>query len=89
MPERPSMPKSWVSASLTDVCEILDHKRVPVNNRERNRRIAGRLDADLYPYFGATGQAGVIDDFIFEGEPIFSWVKMVRHFSNRSKIRRI
>ena len=64
------MPKSWVSASLTDVCEILDHKRVPVNNRERNRRIAGRLDADLYPYFGATGQAGVIDDFIFDGEYI-------------------
>ena len=70
MPERPSMPESWVSASLTDICEILDHKRVPVNNRERNRRIAGRLDADLYPYFGATGQVGVIDDFIFEGEHI-------------------
>ena len=70
MPERPSMPKSWVSASLTDICEILDHKRVPVNNRERNRRIAGRLDADLYPYFGATGQVGVIDDFIFDGEHI-------------------
>ena len=70
MPERPSMPESWVSASLTDICEILDHKRVPVNNRERNRRIAGKLDADLYPYFGATGQVGVIDDFIFEGEHI-------------------
>jgi type I restriction enzyme S subunit len=70
MPERPSMPESWVSASLTDICEILDHKRVPVNNRERNRRIAGRLDAHLYPYFGATGQVGVIDDFIFEGQHI-------------------
>ena len=25
---------------------------------------------DLYPYYGATGQVGLIDDFIFEGEHI-------------------
>ena len=68
--ERPTMPESWVSASLTEVCDILDHRRIPVNNRERNRRIAGRVAADLYPYYGATGQVSVIDDFIFEGEHI-------------------
>ena len=68
--KRSTMPESWVSASLTEVCDTLDHRRIPVNNRERNRRIAGKLAADLYPYYGATGQVGVIDDFIFEGEHI-------------------
>ena len=63
-------PKSWAHTSLKEVCYILDYRRVPVNNGERTRRIAGRLSDDLYPYYGATGQVGVIDDFIFEGEHI-------------------
>ena len=69
-PERPTVPESWVSSPLTAVCDILDHQRIPINNGERNRRIAGKLSVDLYPYYGATGQVGVIDDFIFEGEHI-------------------
>ena len=52
------------------MCEIFDSRRIPLNNSERSRRIAGRSDDDLYPYYGATGQVGVIDDFIFEGEHI-------------------
>ena len=63
-------PKSWAHTSLKEVCYILDYRRVPVNTGERTRRIAGRLSDDLYPYYGATGQVGVIDDFIFEGEHI-------------------
>ena len=62
--------KSWAHTSLEAVCQILDSKRIPLNNSERTRRIAGRSDDDLYPYYGATGQVGVIDDFIFEGEHI-------------------
>ena len=61
-------PRSWAHTSLKEVCYILDYRRVPVNTVERTRRIAGRLPDDLYPYYGATGQVGVIDDFIFEGE---------------------
>ncbi len=63
-------PKSWAHTSLNEVCHILDHRRIPVNNGERTRRIAGKFSDDLYPHYGATGQVGVIDAFIFEGEHI-------------------
>ena len=65
-----SIPNGWAQTSLEAVCQILDSRRIPVNNSERSKRIAGRSDDDLYPYYGATGQVGVIDDFIFEGEHI-------------------
>ena len=68
--EEPQLPRGWANASLEEVCQILDSRRIPVNNSERSRRIAGRSDGELYPYYGATGQVGVIDDFIFEGEHI-------------------
>ena len=41
-----------------------------MNKAERAQRIAGKLIGDLYPYYGATGQVGLIDDFIFDGEHI-------------------
>ena len=63
-------PNGWAHTSLEAVCQILDSKRIPVNNSERSRRITGKAADDLYPYYGATGQVGVIDDFIFEGEHI-------------------
>ena len=52
------------------MCQILDSKRIPLNNSERSRRIAGKSADDLYPYYGATGQVDVIDDFIFDGEHV-------------------
>lgn len=45
---------------LGDVCEILDHKRVPITSSER---IAGE-----YPYYGANGIQGYIADYIFDDE---------------------
>ncbi|MGL4861063.1 MAG: restriction endonuclease subunit S [Enterobacteriaceae bacterium] len=63
-------PSNWTVARLENVCEILDSKRIPVNNSERNERIAGENESELYPYYGATGQVGLIDDFIFEGEHV-------------------
>ncbi len=68
--EAARIPNGWVHTSLEAVCQILDSRRVPVNNSERSRRIAGKSANTLYPYYGATGQVGVIDDFIFEGEHI-------------------
>lgn len=36
--------------------------------QERAKRIKGKSRSELYPYYGATGEVGLIDDFIFEGE---------------------
>ena len=64
------IPNGWANTSIEAVCEILDSRRIPINSSERSRRIAGKSARDLYPYYGATGQVGVIDDFIFEGDHI-------------------
>ena len=64
------IPNGWAHASLEAVCQILDSRRIPLNNSERSQRIAGKSADDLYPYYGATGQVGVIDDFIFDGEHV-------------------
>ena len=42
--------------------EILDSRRVPVNSEERKKRV-GKI-----PYYGATGQVGWIDDYLFDEE---------------------
>ncbi len=68
--EATRIPNGWSRTSLESVCQILDFRRIPLNNSERSQRIIGRSADDLYPYYGATGQVGVIDDFIFEGEHI-------------------
>lgn len=62
------LPSNWLIRSLETVCEILDSKRIPINNTERNARITGKKSSQLYPYYGATGEVGKIDDFIFDGE---------------------
>ena len=68
--EAARIPNGWANTSLEAVCQILDSRRIPLNSSERSRRIAGKAADDLYPYYGATGQVGVIDDFIFDGEHI-------------------
>lgn len=65
-----NIPENWTQPVLEKVCEILDSKRIPVNNNERSKRIEGKSDNELYPYYGATGQVGLIDDYIFEDESI-------------------
>lgn len=50
---------------LKEVCEILDHKRVPLSKKEREERTRNKSIDELYPYYGATQQAGYIDDYIF------------------------
>ena len=65
-----NIPESWTHTSLEHVCQILDSMRIPVNNSERSKRIKGKSDNELYPYYGATGQVGVIDGYIFDGEHV-------------------
>ena len=62
------LPRGWVEAPLVDVTDILDAIRKPVSNKERMTRIADKAVTDLYPYYGATGQAGTIDDYLFDEE---------------------
>ena len=58
----------WTETNLESVVDILDSLRIPVNNDEREQRLAKANR--LYPYYGATGQVGNINDFIFDGESI-------------------
>lgn len=62
------LPKSWVLTELENIIEVKDNLRKPVNSSERQTRIAGKSKNQLYPYYGATGQVGFIDDFITDGE---------------------
>ncbi len=62
------LPSGWAKCSLEDCVEILDSLRVPINNSERQQRIEGKTSGQLYPYYGATGQVGLIDSFLFDEE---------------------
>jgi type I restriction enzyme S subunit len=57
-------PEGWVNANLEDVVDILDSRRVPVNAKDRQKR------RGTIPYYGATGQVGWIDDYLFNEELI-------------------
>ncbi len=59
---RNKIPAGWEIAALEDVVDILDRQRVPVNAKERAER-----KGDI-PYYGATGQVGWIDDYLFDEE---------------------
>jgi type I restriction enzyme, S subunit len=56
------LPQGWDKITLESFVEICDELRSPVNVDER----AGRIGP--YPYFGATGQVGWIDDYLMDGE---------------------
>ena len=52
------IPKNWRWITLNDFAECLDNLRVPVNAKERSKRIGN------IPYYGATGQTGWIDNYL-------------------------
>ena len=56
------LPAGWIGLTLEDAAQIHDNLREPVNSSERAKR------PGLYPYYGATGQVGWIDDFRQDGE---------------------
>jgi type I restriction enzyme S subunit len=64
------MREDWIECTLDEVCEVLDNLRKPINSNERNERIKGKDISELYPYYGATGQVGYIDDYLTDGEYI-------------------
>lgn len=58
------VPKGWSLSTISDTCDVLDSKRIPLNSQDR------ALRQGIYPYYGANGVQGYIDDFIFEGEHV-------------------
>ena len=56
------LPTNWEWTNLENVADILDNQRVPINSKEREGR-QGNV-----PYYGATGQVGWIDDYLFDEE---------------------
>lgn len=62
--------QDWIECELGEVCEILDNLRKPINSTERNERIKGKAIAELFPYYGATGKVGYIDDYLTNGDYI-------------------
>ncbi len=62
------LPQNWEWRNLGGVdrlkaaCVFLDSIRRPINEQERSKRIGP------YPYYGANGQQGWIDDYLFDEE---------------------
>lgn len=63
-------PAHWPVASLGDLVEVLDARRIPVSAKERANR-PGPI-----PYYGASGQVGTIDAALFN-EPLLLLGKTV------------
>ena len=59
--------RQWPRQRLGEVCDFLDSRRIPVNHTERSKRIAGKKPSELFPYYGANGQVGWIDGYLFDG----------------------
>ena len=62
------MYNNWNTVPFTEAVEICDSMRRPINSSERASRINGKKQSELYPYYGASGQVGFIDDYITDGE---------------------
>ncbi len=60
MNEELPLPEGWEWATIQNVVDILDAKRIPLNREEREKR-PGNV-----PYYGATGRTGWIDEPIFD-----------------------
>lgn len=71
-------PDSWIFQSLSQVTLNLDSKRKAINSTERARRIEKASNSHLYPYYGATGETGKIDDYLLDETTILVG-KMVLH----------
>ena len=76
---------------LGDVADILDSFRKPINSTERTKRIQGKKENELYPYYGATGQVGLIDEYLTDGEYVLvgeDGAPFLEPFKNKSYIIR-
>lgn len=63
-----NFPQNWQITTIEKSCIIKDNLRIPISAEERKKRNA--VANKLYPYYGATGKAGEIDDYIFDEENV-------------------
>lgn len=56
--------ENWTEHFITDLADILNHKRIPLSSGERAKR------QGKYPYYGASGIIDHVDGYIFEGEHV-------------------
>lgn len=56
------IPSTWIVASVHQFAECLDRLRIPIKRDER------KATRGLYPYYGANGEVGRIDEYIFDDE---------------------
>ena len=61
-----NLPRGWEVCRLEDIVDVLDNKRKPIRAEERAKRIDGKKT--LYPYYGATGFVGYIDEYLIDGK---------------------
>ncbi|MCG9885782.1 MAG: restriction endonuclease subunit S [Cyanobacteria bacterium] len=54
------LPQGWGEREIGDFIELLDHKRIPLSKRDREKR------PGEYPYYGATSIMDYIDDYLFD-----------------------
>lgn len=54
------LPDSWKNTRIRDLADCLDYIRKPINKDERATRQGS------VPYYGANGQVGLIDDYLFD-----------------------
>jgi type I restriction enzyme S subunit len=52
----------WKETTIGEAVDFLDHKRIPLNSRERIKR------KGIYPYYGASGIFDYIDGYLFDGQ---------------------
>ena len=79
-PSSTSMPLGWADVRLGHIINCLDHIRRPVSKQERETK------RGKYPYYGANGQVGWIDDFLFDEDLVLvvedeSFIGRIKPFS--------
>lgn len=70
----------WTETVIENVCDCLDSRRKPVKKSERSS------GSGIYPYYGANGITGMIDDYLFDEELVLvvedeTFVGRVKPFS--------
>lgn len=56
-----SLPKGWKISTVKEVIQLHDSKRVPLSSRQRESM------EKIYPYYGATSQMDMVDNYLFDG----------------------
>ena len=61
-PSLPELPEGWVWATVEQITENFDGRRIPLKSADRDKR------SGQYPYYGASGIIDDIDEFLFDGD---------------------